>query len=59
MAEKKQDTIDTAAQAMAKKRWAGTTKAERSDVARALNEARWGKKGKGKRKAAAPPADRG
>jgi acyl-CoA reductase-like NAD-dependent aldehyde dehydrogenase len=38
---------DEAAQSMAKKRWANTDPEERSEVARRLNEARWGKKRKG------------
>jgi hypothetical protein len=39
---------DPAAQSMAAKRWAKTTKQERSDVAVKLNEARWGKRKKKK-----------
>lgn len=35
---------DPAAQAMVAKRWAKTGAKERSEVARKLNEARWGKK---------------
>ncbi len=42
---------DTAAQSMAAKRWAKTTPKERSDVARKLNEARWGKKKTKKKRA--------
>lgn len=51
MAEPKKDK---AAQSMAAKRWAGSTPEERSEYARQLNEARWGKKkqGKGKTKKA-------
>ena len=43
---------DAAAQSMAAKRWAKTTQKERSEVARKLNEARWGKKGSRKKKKA-------
>ena len=42
---------DPAAQDMARKRWAKTTKKQRSEVAKKLNEARWGKKPAGKAKA--------
>jgi hypothetical protein len=45
MAEPKKDK---AAQSMAAKRWGKTTPEERSEVARKLNEARWGKKKKRK-----------
>ncbi len=45
MAEEKKDA---AAQSMAKKRWKKTTPEERSEVARQLNAARWGKKRKKK-----------
>ena len=41
---------DAAAQSMAAKRWAKTTPNQRSEVARKLNEARWGKKKKTKSK---------
>jgi hypothetical protein len=43
---------DQAAQSMAAKRWAKTTSKQRSDVARKLNEARWGKKKTAKKKKA-------
>jgi hypothetical protein len=45
MAEGKKDPV---AQAMVAKRWKKTTPEERSDVARQLNTARWGKKKKKK-----------
>jgi acyl-CoA reductase-like NAD-dependent aldehyde dehydrogenase len=35
---------DPAAQSMVAKRWAKTTPEERSEIARRMNEARWGKK---------------
>ena len=41
---------DAAAQSMANKRWSKTSAKERSDYARKLNEARWGKKGSRKKK---------
>jgi hypothetical protein len=41
---------DAAAQSMAAKRWAKTTEKQRSEVAKKLNEARWGKKGSRKKK---------
>ena len=43
---------DPVAQAMVRKRWAKTTAQQRSEVARKLNEARWGsrKKGRGKKR---------
>jgi hypothetical protein len=47
MAEPKKDK---AAQSMAAKRWGKTTPEERSEVARKLNEARWGKKKRKKRR---------
>jgi len=40
---------DAAAQAMVRKRWDRTTSEQRSEIARQLNEARWGKK-KGKKR---------
>ena len=43
---------DAAAQSMAAKRWAKTSPKERSEYARKLNEARWGKKGSRKKKKA-------
>jgi hypothetical protein len=43
-----EDKKDPAAQSMANKRWKKTTPAERSEVARQLNAARWGKKKKKK-----------
>jgi acyl-CoA reductase-like NAD-dependent aldehyde dehydrogenase len=43
---------DVAAQSMAAKRWAKTSPKERSEYARKLNEARWGKKGSRKKKKA-------
>jgi hypothetical protein len=41
MAEKQKDPV---AQSLVAKRWAKTSAAERSQVAKDLNEARWGKK---------------
>jgi hypothetical protein len=45
MAEPKKNKI---AQGMVALRWAKTTKEQRSELARKLNEARWGKKKKKK-----------
>jgi acyl-CoA reductase-like NAD-dependent aldehyde dehydrogenase len=42
---------NAAAQELANKRWAKTNPTQRSEVARKLNEARWGKKGSRKKKA--------
>lgn len=42
---------DPAAQAMANKRWAKTSPAERSEVARKMLEARWGTKATSTKKA--------
>jgi hypothetical protein len=36
---------DKTAQSMVAKRWAKTTPQQRSELARKLNQARWGKKG--------------
>lgn len=46
------DDKDPIAQSLAAKRWAKTTKAERSAVAKAMNEARWGKSDKPSKKKA-------
>jgi len=46
-----EEAKDSAAQSMAAKRWAKTTSKQRSEVARKLNEARWGKKKAKKKKA--------
>ncbi len=45
MAEDKKDPV---AQELVRKRWAKTTQNQRSEIARKLNEARWGKKRKKK-----------
>jgi hypothetical protein len=42
------DEKDPVAQAMVQKRWDKTTAAQRSELARKMNAARWGKKPAGK-----------
>ena len=49
MADEEKDPV---AQAMAAKRWSKTNAKQRSEVARKLNEARWGTKKKGGKKKA-------